>query len=590
VTSSAHTVLGYLYAILSRPRDGQDGDRELLHRFAEARDGDAFATLMQRHGPMVLGLARRVVGDEQLAEDVFQATFLMLSRKVHTIRRAESLSCWLHGVAFRFALRARRSRQRRQERETHVHRSSPPTPLDELTAQELLAVLDEELHQLPENYRAVLILCCLEGLSQEEAAKHLGCSAGAVKGRLERGRNRLRLRLEKRGLTLPAVLGGTLLLAGSTRAVPAALLQTTLQAATTGVGVTPAAVALIQEVMRSMVVHKLKAIGAAVLLLALSGTGVGMMALRPQAGKENKPLTASADKPLSAKKRIDLYGDTLPEGAVMRLGTLKRRAVGVKLAVTADGKSIIGTRGTHLSIWDAATGELRQQCELSEPWGDAIPSPDGRWLAQWRGWQGALAIWDVRTVEKVRVLGTEGERSYWPIAFSRDSKRVAAIGSRQDKKSGYDHLICAWNLTDGKELFRTELRNKRPGSRLAFSPDGNRLLAKFSSSTSDRGLYCWDIAAGRQAWLNEVISPESMVFTADGKVLTSPGGQILDLATGRTVKLENPPPIPLKDKGGVIYFTDLQLAMTPDSRTLLIPRPDGVIAWDMIHGKQLHML
>src|SRR5690349_460638 len=115
--SSSHAVLYFLHSYLSRRRGEASDDRDLLRRFAEARDGDAFALLLHRHGPMVLGLARRVVGDWQMAEDVFQATFLMLARKAHTIRRAESLSCWLHGVAFRLALRMRRTRQRCQERE-----------------------------------------------------------------------------------------------------------------------------------------------------------------------------------------------------------------------------------------------------------------------------------------------------------------------------------------------------------------------------------------------------------------------------------------------------------------------------------------
>ncbi|MGH7227224.1 MAG: WD40 repeat domain-containing protein, partial [Gemmataceae bacterium] len=124
--------------------------------------------------------------------------------------------------------------------------------------------------------------------------------------------------------------------------------------------------------------------------------------------------------------------------------------------------------------------------------------------------------------------------------------------------------------------------------RLALSPDGKRLLASFLSNSGDRGLYCWDIAAGRQAWLNEdVFGIQSMVFTADGKILTSPWGQTVDLATGRTIELENPPPI--QAKGGVVYL-DRQLSLTPDGRTLLIPRPEGVIVWDMVHGKQLRML
>src|SRR5262249_45098647 len=147
----------------------------------------------------------------------------------------EALAGWLHGVAFRLAVRARRCRQRCRDREAHARGASPPTPLDELTARELLAVLDEELQALPETHRGPLILCCLEGLCQEEAARRLGCSPGSLKGRLERGRTRLRLRLARRGLTLPAVLAGPLLIPGSVTAVPGAVFQATLKAAVTGI-------------------------------------------------------------------------------------------------------------------------------------------------------------------------------------------------------------------------------------------------------------------------------------------------------------------------------------------------------------------
>src|SRR5262249_30494878 len=160
-----------------------------------------------------------------------------------------------------------------QQQEARVRPAVPPSPLDELTAREWLTVLDEELRALPEPVRAPLILCCLEGLSQEEAARRLGCSPGAVKGRLERGRNRVRQRLEKRGRVLPAVLGGSLLVAGSAGAVPSVLFESTLNVARTGAGATPAAQALAREVMRSMFVNRLKAVAAVVLLAVTGGVG-----------------------------------------------------------------------------------------------------------------------------------------------------------------------------------------------------------------------------------------------------------------------------------------------------------------------------
>jgi RNA polymerase sigma factor (sigma-70 family) len=582
VASVSHAVLGYLRSFLAHQRDEGGGDRELLRRFAEGRDGDAFALLLQRHGPMVLGLARRVVGDWQLAEDVFQAAFLLLACKAHTIRRPDALPCWLHGVAVRLALRARRSLQRRRERETHARRSPAPAPLDGLTAQEFLTVLDEELQKLPEGVRAPLILCCLEGLSQEEAAKRLGCSCTAVRGRLERGRQRLRLRLEKRGLLPPAVLGGALLIADPAGALPPALAQSTLHAARTGAGATPVAVELAQEAMRSMVVNKLKVIGTAVVLLAVTGTGLGTVALR-QAAKSAPPASASrGESPSSLAAGTDLYGDPLPDGAVLRLGTAPRRAVGAQLAVTPDGKSVIGVRaGKSITVWDAATGERRQSRALpGESWNTYRLSGDGRWLVKDALGEGKLDVWDVATGERVRTLALGGARYISPLAFSSDGKRLAAVGHRRAEGNQDDHLVRVWDLASGEEIFRKDVRNEVSSDLLAFSPDGKRLLASFTST--HEGLYCWDVATGRQLWqYKQFGSPCSLVFTPGGKILSSGlRRRVIDLATGKAEDMEKAPPIDW----------DTRLALTPDGRTLLISTAKGVIVWDTVRGKEVRKL
>ncbi|HEY7425513.1 MAG TPA: sigma-70 family RNA polymerase sigma factor [Gemmataceae bacterium] len=583
MATSSHAVLDYLRSFLSRQRGAEGDDRELLRRFAQTRDGDAFAALLRRHGPMVLGLARRVAGDWQTAEDVFQAAFLMLARKVHTIRRAESLPCWLHGVTFRLALRARRSQQRRQERETHVRRSPPPTPLDELTARELLEVLDEELQNLPENYRAPLILCCLEGLSQEEAAKRLNCSAGAVRGRLERGRNRLRLRLEKRGLTLPAVLGGTLLVADAVSATPPALMQSTLTAVTMGAGATPAATLLMQGAMRTIFLHKLKLVSAVVVLLGVTGGGLSMMALRPQAVEENEPPLAAVpdDKPVSGEKRVDLYGDPLPEGAEMRLGTIQRRAVGAQIAATPDGRSIVSVRGgKYVAIWDAATGRMRQRHELPvaaiDPMSFSELSPDGRWLATNRSAQqkSNVTIWDVRTGKKIRELLFTDARDIGLCAFSADGRRLAATGF-VDKNC----FVRIWNLSDGKCIFDKPVR-AGSSERLTFTPDGKHLLASFDSW--EGALHCWEVESGRQLWQSKEFEPCPIVVTPDSKVLAwrqheSPA---LDLATGRLSKVRLPSNA----------WKCSQLTFSPDGCTLLLSRLGDLIVWDYQKGQQRRVL
>ena len=193
----SHSVLAYLRSLVHRHAEAASADRELLRRFGDYRDEDSFAVLLQRHGPMVLHSARRITGDEQLAEDVFQATFLLLSRKANTIRRAEALPCWLHSVARRLAMQLRQAHVRRRKKKGVCGRRLPLIPLRILSARELVSVLDDEIEKLPENQREVLILCCLEGLSRKKRRRLLGCSAAAVKGRLRHGRERLRLRLEK---------------------------------------------------------------------------------------------------------------------------------------------------------------------------------------------------------------------------------------------------------------------------------------------------------------------------------------------------------------------------------------------------------
>jgi RNA polymerase sigma factor (sigma-70 family) len=173
---------------------------------SETREA-AFRAVVGRHGPMVLGVCRRVLGDDHAAEDAFQATFLVFVRKAGTLREGDLLGNWLYGVALRVARKAKAGEARRRvvERQagaqTRLHDAATSTEAD------LQAVIDEEIHLLPERYRTAVILCYLEGLTHEEAARRLGCPVGTVESRLSRARERLRTRLTRRGLapTAPAL-------------------------------------------------------------------------------------------------------------------------------------------------------------------------------------------------------------------------------------------------------------------------------------------------------------------------------------------------------------------------------------------------
>src|SRR5262245_46321081 len=212
---------------LADPTPAAEADHQLLDRYAGGRDESAFSALLVRHGPMVLGVCRRLLGNEQDAEDAFQATFLVLAQSAGCIRKRDSVAAWLHGVAQRIARKTQRARARRQQRERRAARREARPGL-EVATRELEAVLDEELAGLPGHYRAALLLCYFEGQTVEEAARQLSCPRGTVASRLAQGRTLLRTRLARRGVDLSAGALAALLLAGTApAAVPAALLAAT---------------------------------------------------------------------------------------------------------------------------------------------------------------------------------------------------------------------------------------------------------------------------------------------------------------------------------------------------------------------------
>jgi RNA polymerase sigma factor (sigma-70 family) len=207
-------------------------DSQLLERFAGQRDEAAFAVLVKRHGPMVLAVCRRLLQNTHDADDAFQATFLVLVRKAGSIAQPELLANWLYGVAYRVAVKARVRAARRSEHERRAPAMSLEDPLSEVTGRELRSVLDAEMNHLPEKYRAPLVLCYLEGKTNEEAARQLGWPTGSISGRLARARELLRKRLVRRGLAL-SVGAFTMLLSknSAAAAVPDSLLACTVRGA-----------------------------------------------------------------------------------------------------------------------------------------------------------------------------------------------------------------------------------------------------------------------------------------------------------------------------------------------------------------------
>ena len=285
---------------------GQLGDEELLERFvaggAEAAES-AFEALVGRHGAMVLGVCRRVLGDRHEAEDAFQATFLVLARKAPAIARREQLASWLHGVARRAALDARACADRQRAREKRLSVMSPAPPPDQTIANELRSILDDELARLPERHRAAILLCELEGLSRREAASRLGVSEGTLSSRLARAKTRLRERLMRRGLALStATLAAALAHDAAAVSVPAALADSTIRvAALTATGyslagvVSTSVVTLTEGVLKAMLLAKLKLMILGFLAVAVVTTGAGVLA---QDGPSDEDRLKSVERKL----------------------------------------------------------------------------------------------------------------------------------------------------------------------------------------------------------------------------------------------------------------------------------------------------
>jgi RNA polymerase sigma factor (sigma-70 family) len=275
---------------------GGDGvcDADLLERYARSRDEAAFELLLWRHGPMVLGVCRRLLRRREDAEDAFQATFLTLVRKAGSVRRGGAVGAWLYRVAYRVALRMRATAAPRAELARE-----PQAP--EVVVDDLAPVLDEEVHRLPARYRAAVVLCYLEGRSHSEAARELACPKGTVAVRLLRARKLLQSRLTRRGVTL----AGAAVFAAVAPAAPAALVSRTLRMASGG-AVAARVTTLSEGVIRSMFLNRLKAT-LAVLVLAgglLAGGAALVSRAAPPAGpapeeprQPEKPATSDEKAP-----------------------------------------------------------------------------------------------------------------------------------------------------------------------------------------------------------------------------------------------------------------------------------------------------
>ena len=276
-----HKVVRYLHKVAGPDSSAGPTDGQLLDRYVSQRDEAAFELLLWRHGTMVLNVCRRVLNDQHDAEDAFQATFLAFVRKARSIVRREAVAGWLYRVAFRVALEARNKAGKTRGLELSGVEDSAVGPAQEADWREVRPILDEELNRLPERFRLPLVLCYLEGKTNEEAARQLGCPPGTIFSRLARGREMLRHRLTRRGLVL-SMAGITILLTQNAASVTAStlLIAPTLKAALLFASARIAAgtasarvIELAEGVLRAMYLTKLKVVTALFLVFGMLFAG-----------------------------------------------------------------------------------------------------------------------------------------------------------------------------------------------------------------------------------------------------------------------------------------------------------------------------
>ncbi len=477
-------------------------DRELVARFVERGDGAAFEALQRRHGPPILRLVQRLLHHEQDAEDVYQATFLILAENAASIRNPDVLGSWLYGTASRLARKCRKKARRRRIPEATSDESSGANPIAELTLREAETVLHEELARLPERYRAPLILCYFEGKTRDEAASALGYRLGTFKDRLERGKQLLHARLTRRGVAFPAVLFTGLLHANRGGTACGELIRQTCRMAAAKGEVPTRVAALVRGGMHGAIATHLKLVAISVMATLVLGTAtaVTLTADTPTPAAKAGDGNARPDDPkpkagMETKAGVDRLGDPLPPGAVMRLGTRRHRvpAYPDNWYGVPDGKSYLVVHG------DWTDREIRR-----------LDATNGTVIERWSvpGHRNVVGISPDRT--KVLLVNDFIHFSGWRMQGQEEPKQ--------------DWTLTLFDLTSRSEVWkRSENLSDSQWKRLdrtLFSADGTMFVSK-SRYTDNGSVVLWDAATGREIRTHRVDGKtlEALGFADGGKTL-----------------------------------------------------------------------
>jgi RNA polymerase sigma factor (sigma-70 family) len=613
------SLLNHLHRLV--PADGADAD--WLARFVANRDEAAFAHLVGRHGPMVWRLCRRLIGDAHLAEDCFQATFLALARQAASIRRPSALAAWLYGVAYRVAAKVRAQHCRRETLDTDAVTECPdtrPHALDRLTGRELVLVFETELQRLPESYRLPIVLCCLDGLSLEEAAGRLGWTAGSVKGRLERGRARLHARLLRRGLTLGLVLGAAEAARGLAAGTLApCLAHSTVRAALAfargaSTPISGEAVRLATDLIRGSAWLRrtltwmcMLGVGFAVLgAAALSRPALNGLPIEdtmPPAFQDG--ADEATVKPEVQPKGV---GEALPPGALFRIGStrLQHGSPIYAVAAAADGKLLASVSWEgDLCLWEMPTGRERYRRSIGRPSGDFMAfTPDAKSLLLNKA--GKLCQFDVATGQMSMALGAGASDG----VFSMDGKVLTVVEGSSSMRGvtlsggrASPATIRRLDLATGKTLSAWTYRPEPPEGFVGglgggvgsldgwLSRDGTlvALLETYHfNSNGQQALHVHEVASGKELHRLKLspLHASAIAFVGDNKfVVTGSSNSTLrvwELATGKVLREWKADP-----RENVNYSRGLHVTSMPDGQSILAQGPDGLIRWDWRTGKKI---
>jgi len=561
-------------------------DAELLRAYREKKDGRSFGELVDRHRQTVWGVCRRILNQDQDAEDAFQAVFLVLARHCQSIRKGDSVGSWLYGVAYRVSMKARKflsirhARQKKWESNRLVPSSVSCTTDSASSAaacREVQMILDEEVLALPAKYQAPFILCCLQGLSKAEAANELGWKAGTVSGRLAMAREILRGRLAQRGVALSAALTAAALAPMAPVAAMEALSVTGVITAVVvpkcgfgGASLSPAALSLAEGAIQAMTLAKIKffATLCGSLALFLGGAAVGAVQLFGQ----------NASRPAQVSEEAIPFQ---PPGQPL-WAPVDEQILG--LALSPGGKTLVtvGARHTQpgqLVIWDLATAKKMTVLRGIPGTRCVAVSPDGR----------TLACGDVTGVVKLRdaatgalLLEMKGHTvGVNSVAFSPDGKWLVS--------AGLDKLVKAWDLAT-KQEFRSYIGH----TDMVFSVEFLKNGKSFVSAGRDGTARIWDLDHPREKKVlqGHTAGIEAVTVSPDGKTIATGSWdgtvKLWDTESGKeTGTLKEFSLFPVRNSPGIHA-----LAFSPmDGSTLATGSASGVVQlWDIKERKKISLL